>query len=93
VVKKPPPAQPLAAPVTKRRGRPKGPIPRAPVSGFRIPLVTLARLDAIVELRAKELAPRGGSTSRSALVIAAVEEFCDREERLLAEAQTAKPRA
>ena len=92
MVKKPPPSRATAAPSPKRIGRPRGAEPPPPVSGFRIPLATLARLDAIVELRAKELAPRGGTTSRSAVVIAALDEFCDREERLLAEAQTAKPR-
>lgn len=64
----------------KKVGRPRGKIPRAPVTGVRIPEALLARIDAIVERRAAELAARGGTTSRSAMIIAALEAFCSAEE-------------
>lgn len=70
------------APATKRpRGRPKGAEPMPPVTGTRIPLKLIARLDAITEARAVELAALGGTTTRSATIIRALEEYCDRYEK------------
>lgn len=74
------PRTPPPKPAPNRGGRPPGPEPRPPVTGVRIPLPLLARIDAIVAAREPELAARGGTTSRSALIIAALAEFCDREE-------------
>jgi hypothetical protein len=84
------PAAATPARPAKRMGRPRGPTPMAPVTGVRIPPAVIARLDAITARRAAELAARGGSTSRSAIIVAALVEFCDREERLLAQASGAK---
>jgi hypothetical protein len=78
-----PPLPSSAAPSSKpkgRGGRPRGPEPQPPVTGFRVPLALLARLDALVVRRAAELAPLGGKTSRAGLVVAALVEYCDREE-------------
>lgn len=50
-------------------------------TGVRIPPDVLARLDVIVGQRNDALAAQGASTSRAALIVAAVREFCDREEK------------
>lgn len=72
---KPPPPS-----AKKRAGRPRNAVPPPPVTGFRVPLELLERLDVVVERRAAELERLGGSTSRNALVVAAIREFCEREE-------------
>lgn len=75
--------------------RPKAPKPRAsattsrkradairdvPPVGVRLPPDLRARLDAIVSRRNVELAAQGAETSRAALIVAAVREFCDRDD-------------
>lgn len=57
-------------------------------TGVRIPPDVLARLDVIVAERNDALAAQGASTSRAALIVAAVREFCDREEKRAAGAST-----
>lgn len=61
-------------------GRPKGANPSTPVTGFRIPIELLARLDAITERRNAALAAQGATTSRNAVMVQVLSEFCDREE-------------
>lgn len=73
------------------RGRPRVLPETPPVTGFRIPVETLTRLDAIVEHRTKELASLGASISRNALVAAALAEFCDREEARIAAGSALSP--
>ena len=76
-----PPAKPPPSSTTKRPvGRPRREDPRPSVTGLRIPAELLERLDAILARRAAELARLGGSPSRNALIVAALAEFCDREE-------------
>ena len=69
---------PTAAP--KRMGRPPGKTAPKPHTGVRIPPELLARLDRVVERRQRELAFRGQSTSRTAVINEAVADLCDREE-------------
>ncbi len=51
----------------------------APV-GVRLPPDLRERLDAIVAKRNERLALEGAETSRAALIVAAVREFCERNE-------------
>lgn len=51
----------------------------APV-GVRLPPDLRERLDAIVSARNERLAAEGAETSRAALIVAAVREFCERHE-------------
>lgn len=78
--RKAPPARPPAPATAKRVGRPKGATPPPPVTGFRVPKELLDRLDAIAQRRERELAHLGANVSRNAIVVAALTEFCDREE-------------
>jgi hypothetical protein len=91
--KKPqPPARTASTPQPARRGpgRPKGANPSTPVTGFRIPLELLARLDAIAARRNAELASRGATTSRNAVMVNVLTEFCDREEAAEAAREASK---
>ncbi len=76
----PPAKTPPSSPKKRPVGRPRREEPRPSVTGFRVPAELLVRLDAIVARRAAELARLGGSPSRNALVVAALTEFCEREE-------------
>lgn len=57
-------------------------------TGVRIPPEVLTRLDGIVTQRNAALAAQGASTSRAALIVTAVREFCDREEAAPSKAST-----
>lgn len=48
--------------------------------GVRLPPDLRERLDAIVSARNERLAAEGAETSRAALIVAAVREFCERHE-------------
>ena len=77
----PKPATPEAAP-KRRPGRPANPNTPAlpPVTGLRIPVELLARGDAFVETRNRELASEGLSTTRTAAVIRLLREALDARE-------------
>jgi len=76
----PPSKKPQPGPAKRGRGRPKGDVPPAPVTGFRVPAELLERVDRIVEARNKELAPIGAKVNRSAVVVAMITEGCERAE-------------
>lgn len=57
-----------------------------PPVGVRLPRELRDRLDAIVAARNVELAAVGAETSRAALIVMAVREFCDRHAHASAEA-------
>ncbi len=59
----------------------KGAVRDLPPVGVRIPPELLARLDAIVERRSRAIVAMGGAPSRNATIVAALMEFCDREEK------------
>lgn len=68
-----PRAKPKSAPAT----------PTAPAmvaTNVRLPSALVARLDAATERRAAKLVALGGTTSRNATIVAALEDWCDREE-------------
>ncbi len=65
-----PRAKPKSAPVA----------PAMTATNVRLPSVLVARLDAATERRAAKLAALGGTTSRNATIVAALEDWCDRDE-------------
>ncbi len=73
-------------PATPRRGRPpKGSAPAESIRDYpgvtvRLPPELLARVDAEVNRRNVTLAEQGAATSRGAVLVIAVREFCDRAE-------------
>ncbi len=71
-----------SAPSPRPPGRPKSadPVREYPTINVRLEPALLARLDAIVARRNRELATQGASTSRLAVAALALREFCDREE-------------
>lgn len=70
---------PSPAPVKRKGGRPKNP-DMPPVTGFRIPVALLARLDAEAARRSAKLAHMGATVSRSSVLVALLEEGLARAE-------------
>lgn len=71
-----PPTKPSATktptkPAKHAGGRPKGKVPTAPVTGFRVPLDVLADLDAVVE----DLSTGAVTASRTSVVVEAIRAF------------------
>lgn len=65
---------------TRAKTKPVPPAPAVTATNVRLPSVLVARLDAATERRAERLAPLGGTTSRNATIVAALEDWCDRDE-------------
>jgi len=49
-------------------------------TNVRLPSALVARLDAATERRAARLVALGGTTSRNATIVAALEDWCERDE-------------
>lgn len=54
--------------------------PAMVATNVRLPSALVARLDAATERRAAKLVSLGGTTSRNATIVAALEDWCDRDE-------------
>ena len=70
---------PSPAPAKRKGGRPKNP-DMPPVTGFRIPVALLARLDAETARREALIAHMGATVSRSSVLVSLLEEALMRAE-------------
>ena len=74
-------SHPTARPRTKPKPATSTPAaPTTTATNVRLPSSLIARLDAATERRAAKLAALGGTTSRNATIVAALEDWCDRDE-------------